>query len=438
MRLFNIYKITLILTFLTLVRVNAQEDAYVQKQLDSLIIGDALNLEDPLDGYLKLAAENNPQLKALFNRYLAVVERIPQVGTLPDPTIMFSYFASPVETRVGATQGSVALSQAFPWFGQLRTQRDVVSQAAEAQYQVFEEYRDRLFFNVRSTYYSLYVLEAAIRITDENLMLLESFRELANVKLESGRGSAVDLLRVEMDLAELMNEIEYLKDSRSPINAEFRELLNSNIINQIKLPDTLITLEFTEGKDVIKDSIIINNPGLKKIDYEINSLISEVERARKAGLPSFNIGLAYTGVAKRTDVPDFTGNGQDSFIFPQIGMTLPLYRKKYKAMVKEKELVKTSKVQEKEDRVNKMALDLEKSWRDYLDAQRRVVLFQRLTTLANPSLDILLAEYTSAGRDFEEILRMHRQLLKYALELENARADQNTTVAYITYLTGKN
>ena len=83
-----------------------------------------------------------------------------------------------------------------------------------------------------------------------------------------------------------------------------------------------------------------------------------------------------------------------------------------KVMVKEEELEKTSKVQEKEDRVNKMALDLEKSWRDYLDAQRRVVLFQRLTTLANQSLDILLAEYTSAGRDFEEILRMHRQLLK--------------------------
>jgi outer membrane protein TolC len=284
----------------------------------------------------------------------------------------------------------------------------------------------------------LYVLEAAIRITNENLLLIESFRELANVKLESGKGSAVDLLRVEMDLAELINEIQYLKDSRLPIDTEFRELLNSNNISQIELPDTLITSEFSEGKDVLRYSIITNNPGLKKFDYEISSLTSEVETARKTGLPSFNIGLAYTGVAKRTDVPDFTGNGQDSFIFPQIGMTLPLYRKKYKAMVKEKELVKTSKVQEKEDRTNKLALDLEKSWRDYLDAQRRVLLFQRLTTLANQSLDILLAEYTSAGRDFEEILRMDRQLLLYALELEKARADQNTAVAYITYLMGEN
>ena len=436
MKLYSIAILTLVFVF-SISPGHAQEDEYVQDQLDSLVAADSLNLEDPLDGYLKIAAENNPKLKALFNRYLSVIEQIPQVGSLPDPTIMFSYFASPVETRVGPTQGSIALNQAFPWFGQLRTQRDAVSQAAEAQYQVFEESRDRLFYNVRSIFYNLYVLEAAIRITEENIRLLDSFRELANVKLESGKGSAVDLLRVEMDLAELLNELEYLKDSRLPIDAAFRELLNADI-GEINLPDTLMTTEFEEDKGDLLDSLIVNNPGLKKLDYEIGSLTSQAETAGKKGLPSFNVGVAYTAVGKRTDIPDFSGNGQNSFILPQVGMTLPLYRKKYRSMVKEKELVKTSKVYEKENRINKLARELEASWRDYLDAQRRVLLFQHLTALANQSLDILLAEYTSAGRDFEEILRMDRQLLKYALELENARADQNTTVAYIMYLTGAN
>jgi len=32
---------------------------------------------------------------------------------------------------------------------------------------------------------------------------------------------------------------------------------------------------------------------------------------------------------------------------------------------------------------------------------------------------------------------MDRQLLRYELELEKARADQNTFVAFINYLTGK-
>ena len=30
-------------------------------------------LEEPLQGYLKIAAENNPELKSIFNSYLAIL-----------------------------------------------------------------------------------------------------------------------------------------------------------------------------------------------------------------------------------------------------------------------------------------------------------------------------------------------------------------------------
>ena len=106
-------------------------------------------------------------------------------------------------------------------------------------------------------------------------------------------------------------------------------------------------------------------------------------------------------------------------------------------MVKEKELLKTSVNYKKEDKENELETALEASWRDYSDAVRRVGLYQRLIQYATQSLDILVAQYTTAGSQFEEVLRMERQLLRYELELEKARADQNTFVAYINYLTGK-
>ncbi len=408
---------------------------YTQQQSDP---ADTIDVKSPLESYLKLSAENNPLLKSLFNQYLAAMERLPQARALPDPTVMFNIFTSPVETRVGATQAGLAINQAFPWFGQLSAQEEVAAQFAKSRFEVFEDERNRLFFNVRSTYYELYVLEAAITITNKNIRLLESFRRLANVRLEAGTGSAVDLLRVEMDLAELDNELKYLEDTREPILAELIELMNVDYDLTIEIPDTLVTIEFQENKSVLLDSILMQNPSLRKLDYDIDALNSEIDVARKMGLPSFNIGLAYTNVAKRTGVEDFAGNGKDSFIFPQIGVRIPLYRKKYKAMVNEKEYLKMSVVQQKENRVNRLNTELEKGWRDYLDARRRVALYAYLIRLADQSLNILLAEFTSAGKDFEEVLRMDRQLLMYELELEKARADQNTAVAYITYLTGKN
>jgi len=53
--------------------------------------------QDELNDYLKIAATNNPGLKAMFSDYMAAMERVPQVGTLPDPNFAFGYFIQPVE-----------------------------------------------------------------------------------------------------------------------------------------------------------------------------------------------------------------------------------------------------------------------------------------------------------------------------------------------------
>jgi outer membrane protein, heavy metal efflux system len=428
MKYIKIYTIATLLCIISTVTASSAQE--------QTVTGDTLTMS-PLNQYLKISAENNPLLKSTFNQYLAAMERLPQAATLPDPKFLFSYFISPTETRVGPTNLSFGVSQAFPWFGQLGEQENAVAQLAKGRYEIFEDERNKLFFNVRTTYYEFYVLEAAIRITAENIKLLQSFRGLANVRLEAGTGSAVDLLRVEMDMAELDNDLKYLKDTREPILAKFLELLNVDSVLTIDTPDTLLLVNFDETKNILLDSIVTQNPSLRELDFKVESLNSEIEVARKMGLPSFSVGLSYTNVGRRTDVPDFSGNGSDVFLFPQIGVQIPLYRGKYKSMITEKEYLKTSVAEQKADKLNRLNTSLEKGWRDYLDAQRRVTLNKYLIELADQSLDILLAEFTSAGKDFEEVLRMDRQLLNYELELEKARADQNTAVAFILYLTGR-
>ena len=91
----------------------------------------------------------------------------------------------------------------------------------------------------------------------------------------------------------------------------------------------------------------------------------------------------------------------------------------------------------KDDRTNELRTLLEKTFRDYDDGVRRVALYEQLQRYARQALDILIAEYTSTATNFEEIIRMDRKLLKYELELEKARADQNTAYAYIEYLMDK-
>jgi cobalt-zinc-cadmium efflux system outer membrane protein len=79
----------------------------------------------------------------------------------------------------------------------------------------------------------------------------------------------------------------------------------------------------------------------------------------------------------------------------------------------------------------------EKADRDYRDAGRRILLFNGQTNKADKALGILQTAYETDGKNFEEVMRMERQLLKYELEREKARADKDAAVAFIYYLMGK-
>ena len=120
-----------------------------------------------------------------------------------------------------------------------------------------------------------------------------------------------------------------------------------------------------------------------------------------------------------------------------IGLSIPLYRKKYNALVSEASYNMQSAQFEKDNKQNELRILFEKVYRDYSDANRRIYMYQRQTALAKKSLNILLTSYSSDGKNFEEVLRMERKLLEFSLELDKARTDKNAAVAFVDYLMGK-
>ena len=217
-----------------------------------------------VDRYLEIAGQNNPKLKSLFNQYLAALEEVPQVGTLPDPQVSFAVFIQPIETRVGAQRASFSASQMFPWFGTLSAQEQVAAERAKAQLQQFEDARLELFKQVKVTYNDLYYLRKATQITQENLELLASFKELARVNFEGGRAGFADVLRVEIEEEALQNKLQYLEEGRLPLITQLEQLLNEDLAEPLALPDSLWQEELVLAKDSIFQMILANNPQLEE------------------------------------------------------------------------------------------------------------------------------------------------------------------------------
>lgn len=394
--------------------------------------GQSAHAQVILEEYLTMAAENSPMLKAKFNDYLAALETVPQVGALPDPQLAFGYFIQPVQTRVGPQEFRISATQMFPWFGTLNARENVATQSAKAKYELFKEAKAKLYDEVRGTYYNLYLNRKAVSIVGENIEILQRFQKLALIKVETGKVSSVDEFRIEMEMGDLENQLALLRDKHQYLLIAFKNLLNTDL-TQVSLPDTLWNTTPALSRQAILDSIRTGNHQLLGLELQREALSYKQEVAEKSGKPDFSFGLDYIVVGKGEN----NLGGQDAFMFPRIGISIPLYRDKYRSMIKEAAYQETAKVLEKEDKLNMLEILFEKTWNELQDAGRRIVLYHKQLDLANRSINLLEVEYATADKNFEEVLRMERKLLFYALELERARADKQAAVSFLGYLMGK-
>jgi len=391
--------------------------------------------QENLNNYLTIAAKNNPGLKASFTNYLAAMEKVPQVGALPDPKIAFSYFAQSVETRVGPQKWKASLAQAFPWFGLLKAKKDVATNFAKAKYEIFENEKSNLFFEVKTVYYNYYYIKRSIAITKENLKILKIFKNLALVKVEAAEVTIVDELRVELEINDLENKLALLKDTKKVIATNFNNLLNRDVNAAILVPADLWQENLPVEINNIIEGIYDNNHSLKSIDQKILAFANQEIVAKKSGLPKFTLGLGYVDVAKNKFSSPID-NGKNAY-FPSVGLTIPIYRKKYKAMLKEATLLQAKAKSDKKERRNNLSTLNKRVVKDYNDSERRIVLNAKQTHIAKKALDVLLTSYAANDKNFEEVLRMERRLLKYELAYQKAITDKNAAVAFVNYLLGK-
>ncbi|WP_144606346.1 TolC family protein [Algoriphagus algorifonticola] len=446
-----------------------------------------------LDEYLKVAAENNPELKAYFNEYLASLEKVPQVGALPDPELTMGFFFQPMERFMGNQQADIQLMQMFPWFGMLKTQKDEASKMALAQYEVFQDAKYRLFYQVKNTWYQLYRLEEEIRITEENLEILKQYERLALIRFQSadigtgsgpsnmqqatsmnsgsstssassmggmsggmtsgtsgkssskggssmgtsssmnGGGSGMsDVLRVRIQIKELENTLALLEDSRLPIKAEFNQLLNRDINEVVSIADSLSGSVVSWERQALLDSITQNNPMLKMLDAEEEAYEAQKKMARLEGRPMLGAGVNYVPFSPRTE--NGMPMGGNDMVMPMLRLTIPIYRKKYNALQKEAELKQLAVQQRRENTVNQLTTRWSTALRDLDDATRRTKLYREQTDLAGQTLNLLMTSYATDGRDFEEVLRVQQQLLDYQLQLITSIVDQHVTIAMLENL----
>lgn len=391
------------------------------------------DVDSQLEEYLHLAVEQNPELRSAYHDYLASLESIPQAGALPDPEFTFGYFINPIETRLGPQNARFSVGQMFPWFGTLGARKAVKSSESEAQFRAFQQQSNKLFYEIKSTWYDLFVMQRRIAIAEEHSDILETLEELAIQNYEDGNTSQADVLQAQIELDDVRVQLDNLQGDHEVLRRNFAELLNTDSVD---LPDSMSvtsqSLPYTE--DQLQAKMIEQNPELDQLEAKQQASREAIRAAKLDGRPKFGVGMEYI-LTGQSDM-EIIDSGRDAMML-RATVQIPLYRGKYRAQKKQAELQNRSVKHQQSSRENRLQTQFEESLRDYKNAERDLQNYtDRQIERTRQAIDVLTEDYASADTDFEEILRLQRRLLNYQEGQAEAIGRQNTAVARIEMLTG--
>ena len=386
-----------------------------------------------LDSLLQLVVENNTQLKSIEMEYESILAKKNQVSQLPNPQVGVGVPILRPETRLGPQMVMVSASQMFPWFGTLKSKEEVVISMSKAKYEQLSILKLELFYQVKAAYYQLHFLNNKQTVLKENIKLFESLETIALAKVESGKSTLADVLRVQTKLQGLKQELLINDNQKLQYKSKINELTNRNLSSEISISDTLILPPLEYDTALYRDKIRNHHPLISQINYKIeesNALLAVNSNMNK---PTIGLGLDYSLVDQRIDANPLN-NGRDILI-PKVMVSIPIYRKSYKAKVEEEQLVQKSLELKKENIEDRMMNLLIQYKSIYDNGLLEKELYQNQSKTIQSAYEVLLAKYSSSGEGFDELLMVQNQLLNYDLGMYQATLKANIAQANIERIT---
>ena len=387
--------------------------------------------------YLKIIRQNNPQLKAAYYRWQASLQKAPQVTALPDPNFTYGYFVENVETRVGPQRHKIGISQKLPWKGKLRLKGDIALESAGMTQAQYEDKKLKLECMFKKSYFEYYYVGKVISTTREHIVLLKEVENVVTVKYQTQGTSHSHLVKIQVEIDRLQDKLETIYEFKQPIVAKLNAILGRGVAEYIPVPeniDVLVKLELPFSEKEMVNFVKRKNPELKRLSYQVGREKLSVDLARKKALPDFKVGLQwiYTGHAVMQGLKD---SGKDPIIFT-VGLNLPIFRKKYRAMEMEAKASYFATISQRQDKQNDLVSQVQMLLYRYRDAVRKIELYRdKIIPSAEESLKVTVTSFEVGRSSFLDMIDAEKTLLEFHLSYHRALADCLKATAEIEMIT---
>lgn len=414
----------------------APDTSYHTDEPVSTLTPDTLLPESPtLDDYLRVALHRNPELRSQYETWQAEIAKTGYAGALPDPMIMFAYMVEPIQTRVGPQEQRLGASQKIPWLGELRAEKAMASASARAALRRFEATRLAVTYRTTQAYYDYWNLGRQITLMRDNLQLLTFWEEVVRTKYQVALSTHPDVIKAQVELGKIENEVLSLEDRLTPVRAELLAELNLPPTTELPLPADIDPPTRTLDESAVLAAIDTTNPSLQALCATVEREAAGVRVAKSSWYPDLTVGVDYFITGEALD-PAMTGSGADPWMV-SAAVNVPLWFGKNKARVNEARARERAAQYNLTDSRNNLLAYASTVMYQYRDARRQVDLYRNgLMPKAEQALNAAYTAYQSGELDFLNVLDAQRQLLDFQLAYDNAAAAAATRLAELEMLTG--
>jgi outer membrane protein TolC len=407
--------------------------------LGALLSGTGLRAQEPqgeatpvtLASLLAEAEQVHPAMKAEAQMIESKRARIPQVKSLPDPTVGVGWMGNirpfSVQHLDPSSYRGVTAMQEFPYPGKLKVRGQIAEKDVDAEQWNLEGARRQVRAEVKSAYYELASVDQALAVTQRNKELLEKLARIAEEKYKVGKGLQQDVIRSQVEVSRILQTFTLLNQRRRTLVAKLNSLRLRPAESPIVPAGGVQKAELNYSLDELTEKGVANSPEIRRQEQLIEQSQYAVNLARKDYLPDFRVGYDYQ---QRPDLPDMHGFN--------VAINIPIfYKKKQREEVREATFSVQSGKQSREAMRTAVLFQVKEQYLQVKASEELLTLYSKaLVPQSALALESSMASYQTGALDFESLLGNFQSVLEYEVNYYQELANYQKALVNLEQVTG--
>jgi outer membrane protein, heavy metal efflux system len=383
--------------------------------------------QDLLNGLI----QNNPEIQAARSRFEAATKRPSQAGTLPEPTARYTNFGvghpfSGLNANEFAYHG-FGVSQEIPFPGKLALASEEAKREAEGIQQNYRAVVLDVTARLKVAYYEWLTVNKAIELTRKHSDLLSRFEEIARNRYTVGKGLQQDVLKAQLEVSTLEQQLAMLDEKRQRAEAEIASLLAAPSV-VLRAPGEIQPRTFSISlEELIRATN--DSPRVRAEQKMVDARAVGINRSLKDFRPDFGVNLEW----------DHTGGNFPEHYMATVEVRIPIYYARKQRYALEESYSKLGEAKQNYRAAQQQSIYQVKDQYLSIQSSERILNLYKTTLIpqAQLTVDSSASAYEVGSIDFLTLLTNLTNLISLDRQYYDELARHEEAIARLEPIVGK-